>query len=61
VQPGLLILIHQLDHRLAAVAGLGVHVLKQQQRGGASAVKHFAPFGLAVQQRGGQQRCNKRQ
>ena len=30
LQPGFLILAHQVDHRLTAIAGLGVNVLEQQ-------------------------------
>ena len=51
LQPGFLILAHQVDHRLAAIAGLGMNMFEQQQRCGTSTVKHFAPFGLFIQQR----------
>ena len=60
LQTRLLILIHQVDHRLAAVAGFGMHMFKQQQRGGAPALEHLAPFGLAIQQRSRQQLTDKR-
>jgi hypothetical protein len=46
----LLILRHQVNHRLPAIAGFAVHVFKQQQRGGAAAVKQFAVGRLRIQQ-----------
>ena len=45
-----LILRHQVNHRLAAIAGFAVHVLKQQQRGRAAAIEQFAVARLRVQQ-----------
>ena len=44
-----LILRHQVNHRLAAIAGFAVHVLKQQQRGRAAAIEQFAVARLRVQ------------
>ena len=51
---------HQLDHRLAAIARLCVHVLEQQQRGGAAAFEDFTPFGLLVEQRHAQMLLEER-
>ena len=45
----LLILRHQINHRLTAVAGLTVNMFKQQQRCGAATVKQFAVGGLYIQ------------
>jgi hypothetical protein len=36
LQPGFLILAHQIDHRLAAIAGFSMNMLEQQQRGRAA-------------------------
>jgi hypothetical protein len=44
-----LILRHQINHRLPAIAGFAVHVFKQQQRGGPAAVKQFAIGRLGIQ------------
>ena len=44
-----LILRHQIHHRLSAIAGFAVDMFKQQQRGGAAAVKQFAIGRLGVQ------------
>jgi acyl dehydratase len=33
-------------HRLATLAGLSMHMFKQQQRGGAPSLEHLAPVGL---------------
>ncbi len=54
-----LILRHQIHHRLPAIAGLTVHMLKQQQRGGAAPVKQFAVAGLRIEQFLPGQRVNK--
>ena len=55
------ILAHQVDHRLTAIARLGVNVLEQQQRRCASPLEDFTPFGLLIQQRGAQVLLRKRQ
>ena len=44
-----LVLRHQVYHRLAAIAGFAVHVLKQQQRGRTAAIEQFAIARLRVQ------------
>ena len=44
-----LVLRHQVDHRLPAVAGFAVDMFKQQQRGGPAAVKQFAIGRLGIQ------------
>lgn len=50
LQTVLLILCHQVNHRLTAIAGFPVYMFKQQQRCGATTVKQFAISGLYIQQ-----------
>jgi hypothetical protein len=45
----LLVLRHQVDHRLTAVAGFAVNVFKQQQRGRTAPVKQLAVVRLRIQ------------
>ena len=49
LQAVLLVLRHQIDHCLAAIAGFAMNMLKQQQRRGATAIKQFAVACLYIQ------------